>query len=304
MSFTNRREILFLYTVKDANPNGDPLNENHPRYDEDTEQVLVSDVRIKRTVRDEWIREGRRVFVDGEPKTLRARFEELKAETGKEKGEEVMRECLDTRLFGVTFALGKESFSWTGPVQFKWGRSLHAATFEFVQGTSAFATEGRGDQEKEQRSFRNEYKVPFALIAVYGIANQYAALITGAGDDDLEALAAGLWQGTDNLITRSKNEHKARLYLEIKYRAGFDGKIGALDEKILLCPVDGQELTRDRQKALRRLDEVLVDVTPLVKLIAARKNDLAAVRIIKDHELRLKGEEELRASGFGSIELR
>ncbi|MDN5344106.1 MAG: CRISPR-associated protein Csh2 [Clostridia bacterium] len=304
MSFISRREILFLYTVKDANPNGDPLNENHPRYDEDTEQVLVSDVRIKRTIRDEWVRQGKMVFVDGEPKTLKNRFEELKAQTGKGSGEEVMRECLDTRLFGVTFALGNESFSWTGPVQFKWGRSLHAATFEFIQGTSAFATEGKDGKAKDQRSFRNEYKVPFALIAVYGIANQHAAGFTGAADADLEDLAAALWQGTDNLITRSKNEHKARLYLEIKYRPDFDGKIGALDEKVALCLDDGQELTRDRQKALRRLDEVLVDVSPLVNALKDKQDTIETVRVIKDRELRLKGEEGLQAIGFTNIELR
>ena len=305
MPFNSRREIVFLYTVKDANPNGDPLNENHPRYDEDTEQALVSDVRIKRTVRDEWVREGKNVFVDGEPKTLRERFEELKKNTGKEKGEEVMKECLDTRLFGVTFALGKESFSWIGPVQFKWGRSLHAVTFEFIQGTSAFATEARREGErKEQRSFRNEYKIPFALIGVYGIANQYAAAFTGADDSDLEELAKALWQGTDNLITRSKNEHKARFYLEIKYRPGFDSKIGALDEKIVLVPADGGELTRDRQKALRKLEEVIVDATPLVEQLSTRKNDIEALKIIKDAELRLKGEKELEALGLGCIELR
>jgi len=45
-----------VYSVKDANPNGDPLNANHPRYDEETGQVLVSDVRIKRTIRDEFMR--------------------------------------------------------------------------------------------------------------------------------------------------------------------------------------------------------------------------------------------------------
>ena len=58
MSFNRRRELLFLYTVKDANPNGDPLNANHPRFDAETSQILVSDVRIKRTIRDEWLREG------------------------------------------------------------------------------------------------------------------------------------------------------------------------------------------------------------------------------------------------------
>ena len=77
MSFEQRREYLFVYSVKDANPNGDPLNANHPRIDEDSGQILVSDVRVKRTVRDQWLREGRDVFVDGEPKTLKQRIEEL-----------------------------------------------------------------------------------------------------------------------------------------------------------------------------------------------------------------------------------
>ena len=71
MAFNKRREYLFLYTVKDANPNGDPLNENHPRYDGDTAQAMASDVRIKRTIRNEWVRENEIVFVDGEPNHLR-----------------------------------------------------------------------------------------------------------------------------------------------------------------------------------------------------------------------------------------
>ena len=140
MSFEQRREFLFVYSVKDANPNGDPLNANHPRLDEDSGQILVSDVRVKRTVRDQCLREGREVFVDGETKTLKSRVAELKEKLGAKTGEEALSRCIDTRLFGVTFALGSESFAWTGPVQFKWGRSLHRASVETVQGTAAFAT--------------------------------------------------------------------------------------------------------------------------------------------------------------------
>ncbi|NLU49273.1 MAG: type I-B CRISPR-associated protein Cas7/Csh2 [Syntrophomonadaceae bacterium] len=300
MSFTKRREFVFLYTVKDANPNGDPLNENHPRYDEDTEQALVSDVRIKRTIRDEWVRQNKLVFVDGKPKTLNTRFGELKKDTGKNKGQEVMGECIDTRLFGVTFALGKESFSWTGPVQLKWGRSLHAATFEFIQGTSAFST----SDENDQRSFRNEYKVPFALIAVYGIANQFAAEFTGATDEDLEEMSQALWNGTDNLITRSKNEHKSRWYLEITYREGFNGKIGALDDKLNLISANGDQMDREQQKAIRDLNEVIVDIGALVAALDKYKGDVETVRVIKDAELKLRGEEELKAFDFVNIETR
>jgi CRISPR-associated protein Csh2 len=48
----NRSEILFLYDVTDANPNGDPVDENKPRIDEETGVNIVTDVRLKRTVRD------------------------------------------------------------------------------------------------------------------------------------------------------------------------------------------------------------------------------------------------------------
>jgi CRISPR-associated protein Csh2 len=49
---SNRAELLFLYDVKDANPNGDPLDENKPRIDEETGVNIVTDVRLKRTIRD------------------------------------------------------------------------------------------------------------------------------------------------------------------------------------------------------------------------------------------------------------
>jgi CRISPR-associated protein Csh2 len=48
----NRSELVFLYDISYANPNGDPLDENKPRIDEDVELNIVTDVRLKRTVRD------------------------------------------------------------------------------------------------------------------------------------------------------------------------------------------------------------------------------------------------------------
>jgi CRISPR-associated protein Csh2 len=212
-----------------------------------------------------------------------------------------MQECLDVRLFGVTFALGKEAFAWTGPVQFKWGRSLHSASFEFIQGTAAFATE-RGGADSQQRSFRNEYLVPFALMGVYGIANQNASEETGASEADLQKLVEGLWQGTDNLITRSKNEHKARLLMEITYKEGFNGKIGALDDQVTLLDREGKEMDSQRQKALRGLDEVSLDIGGLLKAINAKRDQVASVRVITDGEIKIIQEEELK--GIGQIEVR
>lgn len=299
MAFDKRRELLFVYSVKDANPNGDPLNANHPRYDDDSGQILVSDVRVKRTIRDQWLREGRDVFVDGETKTLKQRVTELKEKLGSKTGEEALAQCIDTRLFGVTFALDKESFAWTGPVQFKWGRSLHRADVVTVQGTAAFATkEGSG-----QRSFRNEYLVPFVLIADYAIANQYASKTTNATDDDLELLFDAVWKGTANLITRSKVGHTPRFLMEIKYVKDFDGIIGAMDEKISLQKKNGDVLSADEQRSIRSCEEVSLNIASLVKSIERVLANIETLRIVKDEVLVLNGLEELKNKLGGKLKL-
>lgn len=317
MSFDQRRELLFVYSVKDANPNGDPLNANHPRFDEDSGQVLVSDVRVKRTVRDQWLREGREVFVDGEIKTLKSRVDELKDKFGVGKRQDALSHCLDVRLFGVTCASGdesdaeesgaqkkkgkkeKNSFAWTGPVQFKWGRSLHRASVETVQGTAAFATK----EGSEQRSFRSEYIVPFVLVADYAIANQHASRTTGATDEDLDALFSALWKGTANLITRSKVGHMPRFLLEVRYAKGFDGIIGAMDEKVRLLGADGHSLSADEQLALRSCDEALLDITALSSALSRVSEDVDHVRILHDADLRIRGMEELKALIGGKLAL-
>lgn len=291
MSFEQRREYLFVYSVKDANPNGDPLNANHPRYDEETGQVLVSDVRIKRTVRDQWVRAGKDVFVDGEAKTANARIKELQEKLNVQTGKEICSRCIDTRLFGVTYPVEKEAFSWIGPVQFKWGRSLHRVKPELIQGTAAFATKEGNDQ----RSFRNEYIIPFALIGLYGIANQNAARITGATDEDLEELKKALWDGTINLITRSKVGHVPQLLLEIVYDNGFQGAIGSLDEKVCMKrATDAGNFTRDEEFAIRSVRDCKLDVSLLMERIISLKDRIARINIRKDPDLILIGVEALK----------
>lgn len=290
MAFAKRREYLFLYSVKDANPNGDPLNANHPRFDPETGRIMVSDVRIKRTIRDQWLREGLDVFVDGAPKTLNTRINELKSKLKVNTGKEALQKCIDTRLFGVTFALGNEAFSWTGPVQFKWGRSLHQAKAELIQGTAAFATK----DQSEQRSFRNEYIVPFVLLGVYGIANQYASVETGATDEDVDKIADGLWEGTINLITRSKVGHVPRLLMEIIYQEGFSGATGSLDEKVNLLAPDGRAFSVEEELTIRSPKDFMVDISDISKRLAGLKNYIETVRICLDNELQLKGMDELK----------
>ncbi len=289
MSFKNRREWLFVYSVKDANPNGDPLNANHPRFDQESNQILVSDVRIKRTIRDQWLREGKPVFIDALPKKPETRVQELKKQFSTPDSKESMRKCLDARLFGVTSPIEKEAFSWTGPVQFKWGRSLHQAKAELIQGTGAFTTK----DEAEQRTFRNEYLVPFVVLGVYGIANQNASEITGATDDDLELLVDALWAGTQNLITRSKVGHQPRLFLEIRYQENYQGLIGSLDEKVEL-EQNNLPLDVEAQLTLRNLKNVNLSLQPLVASLAKHKESIQSVHLRYEDDLNLSYLEEMK----------
>ncbi|HHX10765.1 MAG TPA: type I-B CRISPR-associated protein Cas7/Csh2 [Firmicutes bacterium] len=293
MAFANRRELLFVYSVKDANPNGDPLNANHPRFDEDTGKVLVSDVRIKRTIRDQWLRDGLPVFVDGELKTLQNRSDELKKMFGVTKGQEALAHCVDARLFGATYSLRREKFSWTGPFQFKWGRSLNRAKVELVQGTAAFATRDAADQ----RSFRNEYIVPFALIAVYGIANQYPSQETGATDEDIDSMVEALWKGTLNLITRSKIGHQPHLLMEITYEEGFNGIAGSLDERIAIRNLDGSSMSDEQQLALRGVSEVKLDAADACESILRHRDSIKQVRVIRSEDLEITGLKSLETLG-------
>jgi CRISPR-associated protein Csh2 len=203
---------------------------------------------------------------------------------------EAIQNCIDTKLFGVTFALDKESFSWTGPVQFKWGRSLHKAKAELIQGTAAFATK----DDSEQRSFRNEYIVPFVLLGVYGIANQYPSVESGATDDDVDMVAPALWNGTVNLITRSKIGHVPRLLIEVIYHEGFSGIAGSLDERVSLQNPDGRPFTTDDELAIRTPKDFVVDINEVNQRLLEIKEDIDKINIWCDNELQVKGINELK----------
>ncbi len=240
-ALTDRSEILFVYEVRDANPNGDPMDENRPRVDPETGVVTVTDVRIKRTVRDYWHdRKGLEVLVrdtfseagflrDGKGRAsdfFEAGEVDFKAdsvgEIERKLAVAVTRECIDVRAFGSTlpFEKGKKkgSLALTGAVQLSgFNRSLHRVATQFVQGTAAFASTA----EASQKSFREDYIVSYACIACYGVVNELAARTTGMTEDDRRALLEGLWRGTEDLISRSKMGHRPLLLLHLVYKDGY-----------------------------------------------------------------------------------
>jgi len=303
MAIEKRSEILFLYEVKDANPNGDPLESNKPRIDPDTGVCTVTDVRIKRTIRDYWTnRKGLEILVrdtfndDGTLKTGKARAKAFYDKAGLTDGSDVgevkeklrkviVEECIDARVFGCTLpfdvkkkkgkkdedkdkgATVSDSLTLTGPVQFSsFNRSYHRVLAQFVQGTAAFASE----EKAYHKSFREDYLLPYALIGVYGVVNELASKTTGMTELDRQLLLEGLWGGTNDLISRSKIGHQPLMLLHFVYKDGF--RLGDLAGKVTLTAREGLDET-----AIRSWSDYELDFSRLVEATMRAEGNIEAV---------------------------
>lgn len=309
---SSRSEILFIYHVKDANPNGDPLDENKPRTDPDTGVATVTDVRIKRTIRDYWHQNlGHEILVrdtftdEGYLKDGKGRSRSFLEDANKvfanileaeaEIRGAILTQCIDARVFGCTLPVevnvkkkkgktekaekDKGSVTLTGPVQFSgFNRSLHQVAPVFVQGTAAFAS----SENARQKSFREDYVLPYACVAVYGIVNEIAARTTQMSDDDVEKVLEGLWRGTENLISRSKMGHQPLLLMHLEYRDNF--RIGDLSSRISLETNNGKEGPQ-----LRDPSDFHIDASPLAAAINTAGDKILRKRCKRDDRLRVEG---------------
>jgi CRISPR-associated protein Csh2 len=302
----NRSEILFLYDVKRCNPNGDPLDGNRPRIDEESGRCLVTDVRLKRTVRDYLMNKG---FGEGSAKgDIFIRDEDGKAVTGTKRAksytgkDDFLQKFIDVRLFGGVSAPKKEkvdkkkaaekvedteggddnatdekkTFHFTGPVQFSMGFSLNRVQENFIKGTGAFTT----SETAIQKTFREEYNITYGLIAFHGVVNENAAKTTKTTDDDIAELTEGLWNGTKDLLTRSKKGHMPRLLLKIDYKAGFF--IGDLCERLSIKPNEGK-----RTDALEDVADYQLDVSALNAALRKHADKIISVYLETDDRLEL-----------------
>ena len=285
-----RTELLFLYEIENANPNGDPLNENRPRFDTEDSKAIVSDVRLKRTIRDYWFEykgfngsDNKDIFVretkysDGNKeyiasgKRRAADFKKDKNTSKEEHTKNILERCIDIRVFGGVLPLDKDSITLTGPTQFQMGKSINQTEIIEEQGTGAFAS---GDK-KGQATFRTEYKLPYAIIGFNGIINEKAAEYSSMQEADKELLIEGIWQGTKNLISRSKFGQLPLLLLSIDYKEPF--YIGNLRQRL--------KLDCQNEIKIRSTEDYKLDVTQLIDTLSANKDKIAKIDVKLDDRL-------------------
>ena len=302
-NLSTRSELLFLYEIENANPNGDPLNENRPRYDTEDARALVSDVRLKRTIRDYWYaykgyngENGKDIFVreteyEGEGKNAdktfisdgkrRAKSFMLDSKSKKVDKDAIRRnildQCIDVRTFGGVIPLPNDSITLTGPTQFQMGKSLHATSVETIQGTGAFAS---GDN-KTKSTFRTEYVLPYALIGFNGIVNEHAAQLSEMTAADRDLLLEGIWEGTKNVISRSKFGQTPMFLLHVEYEPGY--YVGNLRQRI------GFRTKNDRPGVeVRGTEDYHLDLTKLFDALKAAGDKVKSVHLRHDNRLDLR----------------
>ena len=251
----NRSEILFLYDITDANPNGDPVDENKPRIDEETGINIVTDVRLKRTIRD-YLHDYKNldVFIlelrddNGNLKSKEDRLKDFK------DNQDLLKKCIDVRLFGATTAVKEKTMTLTGPVQFKYGRSLHRVDVTYVKGTTVMPS----GQDKKQGTFTERYILPYSLIAFYGIVNENAAIRQNIEltEQDVLLMLEGMWNGTKNLMSNSKTGQMPRLLLQVVFKEK-NFHIGELDKRIKFVTDKNDEEIRDIRDGKLEVSELI-----------------------------------------------
>jgi CRISPR-associated protein Csh2 len=289
----NRHEIVFMYDVRDANPNGDPDNSNMPRMDDETEQNIVTDVRLKRTIRDFWLENGEKILVraetnkEGNRKTmddLATEFLNMGSITKSKAAEaraklatDLPKEFIDVRSFGAAVTLSNANYSITGTVQFGLGRSLNKPLIKTKTITATLAS----TEEKGQGTFGEYHIVDYSLINFHGIASEINAIKTMFTREDLNELFRGMWMGTKQLNTRSKFNHMPRLLMDIESKKG-KSQIGDLDLGFIL-----------KENEINSVEEARLDISTFIERIEGGKENIDSINLLHDDALALYDGDEM-----------
>ncbi len=199
----NRYDFLFLFDAQDANPNGDPDAGNLPRIDAESGQGLVTDVCLKRKIRNfiETTQPEKRVYFK-EFAVHNQQHEEAYKELDlgdpakakraeKDKAREWMcQNFYDVRTFGAVMSTKINCGQVRGPVQISFARSIDPIVASEHAITRTSVTDEK-DIEKE-RTMGRKFTIPYGLYKAQGFVNPFLANQTGFSVDDLELLFTAL----------------------------------------------------------------------------------------------------------------
>ncbi len=231
----NRYEFVYLFDVENGNPNGDPDAGNMPRIDPETNHGIVTDVSLKRKIRNYvdmkynnkdntnspyriYIRE-KAILNDFHREAYESIGVDLSKSDNKKRkgsGEEVekAREWMcknfyDVRTFGAVMSTGINCGQVRGPVQINFAKSIEPILpLEISITRMAVAT--RSEAEKQQgdnRTMGRKHIVPYALYRTEGYISAFLANQTGFGEEDLQVL----WEALVNMFEHDHSASRGKM---------------------------------------------------------------------------------------------
>lgn len=226
-----RYDFVIFFDVKDGNPNGDPDAGNLPRIDAETGHGLITDVCLKRKVRnyvslkneekppyDIFIKEKAILnkTIDKAYESLNINLNEASADgkkrnkAGKGQGLEVdqarifmCQNFYDIRAFGAVLSIGANAGQVRGPVQFTFARSVDPiVSLEHSITRMAVATEAEAEKQGgDNRTMGRKFTVPYGLYRAYGFVSAPLANQTGFSTEDLDLL----WESLENMFEHDRS---------------------------------------------------------------------------------------------------
>jgi CRISPR-associated protein Csd2 len=266
----NRYDFVYFFDVTDGNPNGDPDAGNLPRIDPETNQGLVTDVCLKRKIRN-FVSEthneipGQRIYVR-EKAVLNSLHNEaylaqdLKPESKKlpkdeKKAQELTnfmcRNFFDIRTFGAVMSTDINCGQVRGPLQLTFARSIDPiVSAEFAITRCAVTNEKDVDKE---RTIGRKFNVPYGLYRCHGFLNAALAEKTGFSEEDLKLLKQAL-----NFMFESDRSAARGLMAPVRCIAfRHEGKLGDARADELFAQVTAKlrpELKAENRPARSRSD--------------------------------------------------
>jgi CRISPR-associated protein Csd2 len=225
----NRHDFVLIFDVQDGNPNGDPDAGNMPRLDAETGCGLVTDVCLKRKVRNYVMLKGQDIFIkekavlnrlidsaytalciDLAKKPTDEKDGKKRNEDGVGQGKEVdharaemCRKYYDIRTFGAVMSTGSNAGQVRGPVQMTFGRSVEPiVALEHSITRMAVATEEEAEKQSgDNRTMGRKNTVPYGLYVSHGFVSAHLAGQTTFSKPDLELF----WDALKNMFEHDRS---------------------------------------------------------------------------------------------------
>lgn len=239
MGLQNRYDFVYFFDVKDGNPNGDPDAGNLPRVDPETGYGLVTDVCLKRKVRNyigllkneqppyEIYVKEKAILNNQNARAYEAIKVDLSQDEGKRKGGDKVDEArkwmcqnfYDIRAFGAVMATKINCGQVRGPVQITFARSVDPiVTLEHSITRMAVATEEEAaKQGGDNRTMGRKFTVPYGLYRAYGFVSAPLANQTGFSEEDLELFWEALQHMFENDRSAARGLMSARRLVIFKH---------------------------------------------------------------------------------------